>query len=145
MIKNLFDAKISNEKHLSEFANDLQEERNIVTTKTKEKLSAIKEKNENEIQRSLDDAQELELKRQKLLKIIEKRNYEAKYPKPKFLLDHQLLNPKSFYIQVLGCRGAGKSTFLNRFFRKTNLRIIYQIMLKISRLKTSPLIKLAND
>ena len=56
------------------------------------------------------------------LKIIEKKNYEVTHPKPKFLRDHQMLNPKAFYIQILGCRGVGKSTFLNRFFQLSGLR-----------------------
>ena len=56
------------------------------------------------------------------LKIIERKNYEATYPKPMFLRNHQMQNPKAFYIQILGCRGVGKSTFLNRFFQFTGLR-----------------------
>ena len=56
------------------------------------------------------------------LKIIEKKNYEVTHPKPTFLRNHQMSNPKAFYIQILGCRGVGKSTFMNRFFQLTGLR-----------------------
>ena len=64
----------------------------------------------------------LKKQQENYLKIIEKKNYEASYPKPVDLMNHQKKHPKAFYIQILGCRGAGKSTFLNRFFQFSGLR-----------------------
>ena len=59
--------------------------------------------------------QEREMKR--LNGILTKRNYERTYPPPEFLRKFQEENPKAFTIQILGCRGAGKSTFLNKLMR----------------------------
>ena len=56
--------------------------------------------------------QDREMKR--LNGILTKRNYERTYPPPEFLRKFQEENPKTFTIQILGCRGAGKSTFLNK-------------------------------
>ena len=75
--------------------------------------------------------QEREMKR--LNGILTKRNYERTYPPPEFLRKFQEENPKAFTIQILGCRGAGKSTFLNKLMRamgvdrtaKTGTGIIY--------------------
>ena len=53
-----------------------------------------------------------------LHKFISKQHYESKYPAPSFLRDHKKQNPKSFYIQYLGGRGAGKSTLFNKTVRK---------------------------
>ena len=47
-----------------------------------------------------------------------KKNYESRYPMPEVLRLHLEENPRSFNIQVLGCRGAGKSTFINQFMIK---------------------------
>jgi len=44
---------------------------------------------------------------------IEQRNYEAQFPEPDFLAQHKETNPDSFYIQIIGARGAGKSSFTN--------------------------------
>ena len=49
-----------------------------------------------------------------MLKIIEKKNYESHYQVPENLKSHFAQHPRAFYIQVLGCRGAGKSTFVNK-------------------------------
>ena len=78
----------------------------------KDEILEIERKNKNSILKMSEN----------YLKIIEKKNYEVTYPKPTFLKDHQQLNPEAFYIQILGCRGVGKSTFLNRFFQLTGLR-----------------------
>jgi len=53
-----------------------------------------------------------------LMKQVEKKNYEASYPIPEALKQHLSENPRSFNIQVLGCRGAGKSTFVNKMLRE---------------------------
>jgi len=58
-----------------------------------------------------------EEKMTKMNKIIEQRNYARHVPEPGFLSKHKMDHPKSFYIQILGCRGAGKSTFVTKFLR----------------------------
>ena len=60
-------------------------------------------------------------KLEEMLRIVEKKNYESHYPMPQALQDHYKANPTSFNIQVLGCRGAGKSTFINKFMVKAKL------------------------
>lgn len=67
-------------------------------------------------------AREFQVERDNYRKIIEKKNYEATYPIPNPLKNHRKHNRKAFYIQILGCRGAGKSTFLNRLFNLTGIR-----------------------
>lgn len=59
---------------------------------------------------------------EKLKRIIEKKNYEDHYPVPLFLSQHKIANPDSFYIQILGCRGAGKSTFINKLLKKAKMK-----------------------
>ena len=58
---------------------------------------------------------------ERLMKIIAKKNYEAFHSIPEKLKNHKLENPKAFYIQILGCRGAGKSTFINNCMIKSRL------------------------
>ena len=57
-------------------------------------------------------------KMDELMKQVEKKNYEASYPIPEALKQHLSKNPRSFNIQILGCRGAGKSTFVNKMLRE---------------------------
>ena len=58
-----------------------------------------------------------EEKMKKMKKVMEMRNYERHVPEPGFLKNHKMDHPKSFYIQILGARGAGKSTFVSKFLR----------------------------
>ena len=60
-------------------------------------------------------------KQMEMLKIIEKKNYESHFQMPEKVAKHQAEHPRAFYIQVLGCRGAGKSTFVNKLL--TNMGI----------------------
>ena len=60
-------------------------------------------------------------KMEEMLRIVEKKNYESHYPMPQSLKDHYAANPTSFNIQILGCRGAGKSTFVNKFMVKAKM------------------------
>ena len=87
-----------------------------------EQLRMLKAAHDEAMQVTNEQIRNLEKQQQNYLKIIEKKNYEATYPKPTNLTNHQQQNPKAFYIQILGCRGAGKSTFLNRIFQFTRLR-----------------------
>ena len=41
---------------------------------------------------------------------------------PDFLKNHKKENPQAFYIQVIGGRGAGKSTFVNKILKELKLK-----------------------
>ena len=56
-----------------------------------------------------------------MMKLVEKKNYESHYPIPDNLKNHIYANQNSFNIQILGCRGAGKSTFVNKFMKKAGI------------------------
>ena len=49
---------------------------------------------------------------------MERQNYAAQYPEPEYLTKHKKMHPDSFYIQIIGCRGVGKSTFTNWVLRQ---------------------------
>ena len=95
----------------------------------REKLIAEQEQQKLEFMSLMDkmkrDQEEREAeyanKQRELLKLVEKKNYEAHYPIPEALKEHKLQNQKSFNIQVLGCRGAGKSTLINSIMKALNL------------------------
>ena len=98
-------------------------------TEEREKLLAEQEKQKLEFLTLMDkmkrDQEEREIehakKQRELLKLVEKKNYEAHYPIPEGLKEHKQQNRKSFNIQVLGCRGAGKSTLINDIMRSLKL------------------------
>ena len=50
--------------------------------------------------------------------VVMDNNYKKSFPVPEILIEHKLKYPDSFYIQVLGVRGAGKSTFVNNIMRR---------------------------
>merc|ERR1719436_1039020 len=60
-------------------------------------------------------------KLEELMKQVEKKSYEASYPIPEALQNHLAKNPRSFNIQVLGCRGAGKSTFVTKMLKEAGI------------------------
>ena len=76
----------------------------------------------NDLQREKEEKEEeYNNKLKEMMKIIEKKNYESHYPIPETLEKHINENEKSFNIQILGCRGAGKSTFVNKFMIKAGM------------------------
>ena len=77
---------------------------------------------ENEItSRDQEHAKKVE----EMMKIIEKKNYESHHPIPEHLKAHIDNHGKpSFNIQILGCRGAGKSTFVNKFMMQAGLGMV---------------------
>ena len=93
-----------------------------ISAETAMKAELVKVMHDEAMKKTNEQIRILEEKQENYLKIIQKKNYEATYPKPLVLKNHQTKNPKAFYIQILGCRGAGKSTFLNRLFQHTGLR-----------------------
>ena len=99
-----------------------KEEMKRITAEAEEQAEIIKAMHDEAMEKTNQQIRNLEKQQENYLKIIQKKNYEATYPKPSFLANHQNQNPRSFYIQILGCRGAGKSTFLNRFFLSSGLR-----------------------
>ena len=95
----------------------------------KKELIEKQEALQKNFESKMDDLQhEMEQKDQEhankveeMMKIIEKKNYESHYPIPENLQNHMNKNEKSFNIQILGCRGAGKSTFVNKFMMKAGM------------------------
>ena len=47
--------------------------------------------------------------------------YDATFPIPEFLQNHKIENPKSYYVQLIGVRGNGKSTFVNKILRSLGI------------------------
>ena len=98
-------------------------------TKERERLVAEQEKQKLEllslIENMKQDQKEREVeyakKQGELLKLVEKKNYEAHYSIPEGLKEHKRQNQKSFNIQVLGGRGAGKSTLINCILKALDL------------------------
>lgn len=76
-------------------------------------------------------------KLEEMIKIVEKKNYESHYPMPESLKDHYAANPNSFNIQILGCRGAGKSTFVNKFMIKAKMGKVAQTGSNETTIKTA--------
>ena len=105
----------NNQKHLEEIKR--------LTAESDKKAEIMQAMYDEAMEETNKKIKNLEQQQENYLKIIQKKNYEATYPKPSFLANHQIDNPKAFYIQILGFRGAGKSTFLNRFFQWSGLRI----------------------
>lgn len=56
-----------------------------------------------------------------MMKVVEKKNYESHFPIPESLQKHIETYKNSFRIQILGCRGAGKSTLINKLMIKADL------------------------
>ena len=122
--KKWLDSENKRNEQVSALDKNLKESNIKLRTETAEELATIAAENEKALEKTESMANQLQAKQKKYLNIINKKNYEDKYPKPEFLKNHQLQNPDSFYLQVLGCRGSGKSTFINRIFRATGLREI---------------------
>ena len=101
----------------------------IQNEEEKKELMQKQETLQRDFESKMDDLQhEMEQKDQEhadkveeMKKIIEKKNYESHYPIPENLQKHMNKNEKSFNIQILGCRGAGKSSFVNKFMMKAGM------------------------
>ena len=120
------EAETEKNKQLQVLEQNNKEELLRISADAAEQIDLIQAMHDEALERSKSQIRTLEKEQENYLKIIEKKNYESTYPKPLILENHQEANPKAFYIQILGCRGAGKSTFLNRFFYLTGLRIIFK-------------------
>lgn len=108
---------------LSKLRKDQVAEREEIKKKHAEqtaRMAQIQRKLESDMKKQQIESAE---QQEKLKKIIEKKHYEDHYPIPQFLVEHKRANPASFYIQVLGCRGAGKSTFINKLLKKAKLNL----------------------
>lgn len=51
---------------------------------------------------------------QGLVSYAQTLQYDSSFPIPAFLRKHKEENPDSYYIQIIGIRGCGKSTFVNK-------------------------------
>ena len=125
------------------FKKALTDQHNRAKNELNAKISSLKSQNDRERKQLMDkqaamqrnfDSKMNDLQREKeekeeeynnklkeMMKIIEKKNYESHYPIPETLEKHINENEKSFNIQILGCRGAGKSTFVNKFMIKAGM------------------------
>ena len=80
-------------------------------------------KSQAEFERQLDiKLQENDKKHKKELMeqfhtFAREKSYARRFPMPKSLIKHHHDNPDAFRIQVLGTRGAGKSTFINKLMK----------------------------
>ena len=122
------EAEKEKNKQLQALVKNNKEELMRISADAAEQTEIIQAMHEEALERTKDQIRALEKEQENFLKIIEKKNYESTYPKPLILDNHQKANPTAFYIQILGCRGAGKSTFLNRFFHLTGLRILFKLL-----------------
>ena len=52
---------------------------------------------------------------------IQKSNFIENFPLPMNLQNHKNDHPDAFYIQVIGGRGAGKSTFINKILKQLKM------------------------
>ena len=102
--------------------------------KTRAELEKREKQHEEELQkakaefeRQLDEKlQENEKKHKKLLlnqfnKMARETNYARHFPMPQNLIEHHKDHPDAFRIQILGTRGAGKSTFINQLMKLSGL------------------------
>ena len=48
-------------------------------------------------------------------------NYMATFPEPEFLKSHKKQNSNSYYIQIIGARGNGKSTFVTKILKRLKI------------------------
>ena len=112
------------QEKISEQEKKFQEQKNTTDRTMRENFLRMRNLSfsaENQLRRQVDllheERTELHNRMNEMQTMIERINYENAYPKPDKLKDHQLKFPNAFYIQVLGKRGAGKSTFINKLLR----------------------------
>merc|ERR1712131_557505 len=135
--------KLEAEKQMLELKNSLTAKHEADQAEMEAKMAALSKENHEERERlmaeqaarkeefdaKMDGLQyQMELKEKEheekmneMMKIVEKKNYESHYPIPEHLKNHIDKNQRSFNIQILGCRGAGKSTFVNKFMKKAGM------------------------
>lgn len=123
MMKNTMEQKYEDQKkQMDEKIAALSEEQHEERERLLAQQAAEKELFDQKVQQLETNMAEREQqhkeKLDEMLKLVEKKNYESHYPMPESMRLHQEKNPFSFNIQILGCRGAGKSTFINRFMQK---------------------------
>ena len=118
----MVEAEKEKDRQLEQIQRKNKDELMRVSAEAMEKTELMEAMHAEAMARTKEEIRALEKQQENYLKIIEKKHYESTYPKPLRLENHQKAHPKAFYIQILGCRGAGKSTFLNRFFHLTGLR-----------------------
>ena len=106
---------------IAELREDQAEERERLLAQQAEEKKQFDAKVEQMETKAAEREEEHKKKLDEMMRIVEKKNYESHYPMPQSLKDHYKANPTSFNIQVLGCRGAGKSTFINKFMVKAKL------------------------
>ena len=110
-IESNLQAEIDNIEHSSsDMKNKLMADLANVKNENRQKLLDMDSK-------AKEMEKEMRKQKQEVQKILAKKNYEDHYPMPSKLKDHIKNYPNAFRIQVLGARGAGKSTFINKFMK----------------------------
>ena len=112
------DQKKQMDDKIAALSEEQQEERERLLAQQAEEKKQFDQKVQQLETNMAEREEEHKQKLDEMLKIVEKKNYESHYPMPEVLRIHQEENPSSFNIQILGCRGAGKSTFINQFMKK---------------------------
>lgn len=87
------------------------------------KAEEEREKLKNEFEKNMAEQEEMHAEKlAALMKIVDKKHYESRYPIPGALRNHLDANERCFNIQILGSRGAGKSTLVNSLLRQTGTK-----------------------
>ena len=87
----------------------------------KEKEAELKKqlkKMQNENQKIKDSTKKILTEQSKhFSNMMREQNYKISYQIPDKIKEHKENHPNSFYIQIIGTRGAGKSTFINQLLK----------------------------
>lgn len=112
----------------NKFGNDLCDDCKIFRSKSKEEIKLEAEELIKMLEEKEQQNNDLEVEKRNLEEEIkaEHEKYLRYHPIPEKLKEHRDKHPKAFYIQFIGARGCGKSTLINRIFRKAKLSHLYK-------------------
>ena len=110
----------------NKFGNDLCDDCKIFRSKSKEEIKLEAEELIKMLEEKEQQNNDLEVEKRNLEEEIKAEHvkYLRYHPIPEKLKEHRDKHPKAFYIQFIGARGCGKSTLINRIFRKAKLRLV---------------------
>ena len=87
-----------------------------------------------QLKQQKEEFDEMQKRSDKILNaIIEKETYTRFHPAPEPLLKHIHNYPNAFNIQILGCRGSGKSTFTGEILKAFNKKVEKELRFKNSK------------
>lgn len=102
------------------FGSDVCDECKEFSKKSKEEIEAELK----DLQEMFDNLKDKNTELEEQIK-AEQEKYIRKHPIPEDLKNHLKKHPNSFNIQIIGSRGVGKSSFINRFFKYAELRNVF--------------------